>query len=209
MNFVLGGNGFFGYFFSDSSSSAPHRDSPFHVSDPGESLAWWSTYEIKECPDTKTLDMGDVIRQLRERHSQWKDPMVQKVLKSARVQNMYPTWTSPQLATWERDGVVLVGDAAHTLPPTSGQGSSQALEDCESFVLLLAHHLAKSSEDSNVTEQTLLKQAINRAAKQYVALRQPRVKEILENAQKLQNTKRNMGVIQEHTMYAFMRLMGE
>ncbi|TPR01049.1 Integral peroxisomal membrane peroxin family protein [Aspergillus niger] len=49
------------------------------------------------------------------------------------VQTMWPTWTSPPLPTWEREGVVLVGDAAHALPSTSGQGASQALEDVEAL----------------------------------------------------------------------------
>lgn len=208
MNFIFGGNGFFGYFFSDSCSSDPHRDSPFHISEPGDSLAWWSTYEIKDCPDGKCIDVDDVVSQLRDRHSQWKDPVVQRILKSLTVQNMYPTWTSPQLPTWERHGVVLLGDAAHALPPTSGQGTSQAFEDCEAFVLLLAHHLEKRNEGNDSTEQAALKQAISRAGKQYVALRQPRVNEILKVAQKMQNSKRNMGVIQEYAMYAFMKVFG-
>lgn len=211
MNFIFGGNGFFGYFFSDSCSSDPRRDSPFHISESGDSLAWWSTYEIKDCPDRKSIDVHDVVSQLRDRHSQWKDPVVRRILKSLTVQNMYPTWTSPQLPTWERHGVVLLGDAAHALPPTSGQGTSQAFEDCEAFVLLLAHHLRKRNEDHedhDSTEQAALKQAISRAGKQYVALRQPRVNEILKAAQKMQNSKRNMGVIQEYAMYAFMKIFG-
>ncbi|CAM1508676.1 Fc.00g055240.m01.CDS01 [Cosmosporella sp. VM-42] len=208
MNFIFGGNGFFGYFFCDSDPSAPYRDSPFHISEPGESLAWWSTYEIKSCPDRKSLEMDDVVQQLRERHSQWKDPVVQKVLESVRVQNMYPTWTSPQLPLWDRDGVVLLGDAAHALPSSSGQGTSQALEDCEAFVLFLAHHLRKTKDAQTLTEVVDLKKAINAAAKQYVTLRQPRVTEILKAAQKIQNSKRSMGVIQEYTMYTFMKIFG-
>ncbi|KAJ3548121.1 hypothetical protein NM208_g1153 [Fusarium decemcellulare] len=209
MNFIFGGNGFFGYFFSDSCPSSLHRDSPFHVSEPGESLAWWSTYEIPECPDRKSLDLDEVISQLRERHTQWKDPVVQKILDSAHIQNMYPTWTSPQLPTWERDGVVLLGDAAHALPPTSGQGTSQALEDCEAFVLFLAHQIGKIDTQHESVDPEAMKQAINTAAKQYLALRQPRVREILEAAQKIQTSKRNMGVIQEYTMYTFMKIMGK
>ena len=38
---------------------------------------------------------------------------------------------------------VLVGDAAHALPPRSGQGASQAFEDGQSLGLLLARHLQK------------------------------------------------------------------
>jgi 2-polyprenyl-6-methoxyphenol hydroxylase-like FAD-dependent oxidoreductase len=209
MNFVFAGNGFFGYFFADSASSASNRDSLYHVSEPGESLAWWSTYAIDECPDPKTLDMDNVVHQLRKRHANWKDPVIQKIIQSVRVENMYPTWTSPPLPTWERDGVVLVGDAAHALPPTSGQGSSQALEDVEAFVLFLAHHLQKAEQKPLATEVMTQKQTIKIAAKQYMDLRKPRVTEILEAAQKIQNSKRDKGVIGEFMMYSIMSIIGE
>jgi 2-polyprenyl-6-methoxyphenol hydroxylase-like FAD-dependent oxidoreductase len=122
---------------------------------------------------------------------------------------MYPTWTSPALPTWERDGVVLVGDAAHALPPSSGQGSSQALEDVEAFVLFLAHYLRRGGENDTQTSPGSQKEAIRAAAKQYTTLRQPRVRNILEFAQKTQNTKRQMGLFQEYSMYIFMKLIGE
>jgi 2-polyprenyl-6-methoxyphenol hydroxylase-like FAD-dependent oxidoreductase len=209
MNFVFAGNGFFGYFFADSDSSASNRDSLYHVSEPGMSLSWWSTYAIEECPDPKTLDMEDVANELRKRHANWKDPVIQKIIQSARVENMYPTWTSPPLPTWERDGVVLVGDAAHALPPTSGQGSSQALEDVEAFVLFLAHHLQKAEQHQLATEVMTQKQTIKIAAKQYMDIRKPRVTEILEAAQKIQNSKRDKGVIAEFMMYSMMSIIGE
>lgn len=209
MNFVFGGNGFFGYFFSESSMSAANRDSPYHVSDPGDSLAWWSTYEIKECPDLKTLDMDDVTRQLRERYANWKEPVVKKVIQSLRVKNMYPTWTLPTLPTWERDGVVLVGDAAHALPSSSGQGSSQALEDVEALALLLAHHLHMGNARLDEVAPKAQKNAIKAAASQYVNLRQPHVNAILESAQKIQNSKREMGILKEYFMYGVMKIMGQ
>lgn len=209
MNFVFGGNGFFGYFFSESSMSAANRDSPYHVCEPGDSLAWWSTYEIEECPDRKTLDMDDVTRQLRERHANWKEPVVKKVIQSLEVENMYPTWTLPALPTWERDGVVLVGDAAHALPSSSGQGSSQALEDVEALALLLAHHLHMGNARLDEVTPKAQKNAIKAAASQYVNLRQPHVNAILESAQHIQNSKREMGIIKEYFMYGVMKIMGE
>ncbi|CAI7617207.1 unnamed protein product [Penicillium glandicola] len=208
MNFIFGGNGFFGYFFSESAVSAANRDSPYHVSEPGDSLAWWSTYEIEECPDRETLDMADVTRQLRERHANWTEPVVQKVIQSLQVKNMYPTWTLPPLPTWERDGVVLVGDAAHALPPSSGQGSSQALEDVEAFALLLAHCLDMGDAHRDEVTPKAQKNAIKAAASQYVNLRQPHVNAILEFAQKTQNSKREMGIFKEYAMYAVMKIMG-
>jgi len=56
MNFILGGNGSFGCFFAESDHAAPHRDSPYHASKPGESLVWWSTYSADECPNPKALN---------------------------------------------------------------------------------------------------------------------------------------------------------
>jgi 2-polyprenyl-6-methoxyphenol hydroxylase-like FAD-dependent oxidoreductase len=207
MNLVFGGNGFFGYFFSTSAPSAPNRDSVYHISKPGESLGWWSTYAVDECPDPKTLNMRAVAKQLQERHANWKSPVIQKILASLEVRSMYPTWTSPQLPTWERDGVVLVGDAAHALPSTSGQGSSQALEDVEAFTMLLSHALRGVPQESS-SDPNLHKMAITTAARQYMEIRRPRVESILKNAQQMQNSKRDMNVIVEYMMYSAMWIAG-
>lgn len=208
MNFVMGGNGFFGYFIAESAVDAPHRDSPYHISQGGESVGWWSTYAVDECPDPKTVDKEDILRQLLARHKNWKDPVIQKVLESRKVSNMYPTWVVPPLPTWERDGVVLVGDAAHALPPTSGQGCSQALEDVESFSLFLAHYLGKVY-DAKHADPMSQKQAIKMASKQYMNLRQPHVKKILDHAQKWQDRKRDKTAIEEYIMYGFMWMIGK
>ncbi|KAJ5611792.1 hypothetical protein N7528_008897 [Penicillium herquei] len=208
VNFIFGGNGFFGYFFSNSAEDAPHRDSPYHVCEPGDSLAWWSTYEIDECPDHKNIDPADVTRQLHKRHAEWQDPAIQKILGSLEVKSMYPTWTSPPIPTWERDGVILVGDAAHALPPSSGQGSSQALEDVESLALILSHHLRNEVASEDSTSVTDYKRVFKAVANDYMALRQPHVTQILETARESQNRKREMGVIQEYMMYGFLKIMG-
>ncbi|CAG8295554.1 unnamed protein product [Penicillium salamii] len=208
MNFIFGVNVFFGYFFSESAESAPKKDSPYDVSDPGESLAWWSTYEIEKCPTRETLDMEDVTRQLRERHANWREPVVQRIIQSLHVEKMYPTWTSPSLPTWGRDGVILIGDAAHALPPSSGQGSSQALEDAEALALFLAHYLRNGSGDESEDVALSCKRVINAAAKSYTTIRQPRVKGIMDFAQKTQNGKREMGVLKEYSIYGFMKIMG-
>lgn len=207
MNLLFSGSGFFGYFFSSSAASAPDRESVYGVSEPGESLGWWSTYSVDECPDPKTLDMEAVADQLRERHGDWKDPVIQKIISSLHVKSMYPTWTSPQLPTWEKNGVVLVGDAAHALPSTSGQGSSQALEDIEAFTMLLGNALREVDQESSA-DTAEYKSAITSAAKQYIEIRRPRVQSILEGAQRMQSTKRDMGWIAECAMYCAMWIAG-
>jgi 2-polyprenyl-6-methoxyphenol hydroxylase-like FAD-dependent oxidoreductase len=44
----------------------------------------------------------------------------------------------PDLPTWHTDRVLLVGDAAHCIPPYSGQGAAQAFEDAGYLARLLA-----------------------------------------------------------------------
>ncbi|KAH7048436.1 monooxygenase [Macrophomina phaseolina] len=49
---------------------------------------------------------------------------------------IWPFYSVPRLRSWASDGegrVVVLGDAAHAIPPTAGQGASQALEDAVTF----------------------------------------------------------------------------
>lgn len=206
MTFCFGRNGFFGYFPTNTDPKSPHRDSPYHVSELGDSLSWWSTYSLEECPkDPRTIDMEDVNRQLRERYAGWSNPIIQAIIKrdGQLVKNVYPTWTSPPIPTWSRNGIILVGDAAHALPSTSGQGSSQALEDVESLALFLAHELRRAKKEKQDQQK-----AITTAAGHYESLRRPHVAKILEAARKMQNNKRDMSLLQEGIMFAAMWTFG-
>lgn len=44
----------------------------------------------------------------------------------------------PDLATWHSGRICLIGDAAHAIPPTGGQGAAQAFEDAGFMVRLLS-----------------------------------------------------------------------
>ena len=59
--------------------------------------------------------------------------------------NIWPFYIVPKLDKWtskHRRGIIL-GDAAHAIPPSAGQGIKQAFEDAYMFALLLA----KAKED--------------------------------------------------------------
>jgi len=60
----------------------------------------------------------------------------------------WPTFRLPELPAWHRGRVVLVGDAAHALPPNGGQGVSQALED----VVCLARVVAAGKDFAHFEE---------------------------------------------------------
>ncbi|KAI1367881.1 FAD dependent oxidoreductase [Xylaria arbuscula] len=55
--------------------------------------------------------------------------------------NVWPFYTIPRLSRWASPNyqrVVILGDAAHAIPPTTGQGASQAFEDVMSLALILS-----------------------------------------------------------------------
>lgn len=209
MTFTLGGNGFFGYAFSSSSPKDPDRGSPSRIPEPGDTVMWWSTYSTATSPDPQTVDKDRISRRLRRRHHKWHDPVIQKIVNSSTVENIYPVWTTAELPTWERDGVVLVGDAAHTLPPNSGQGASQALEDVECLALFLAHYLQQAYRNPEYDAWKMDKVAVKLAIKKYMDLRFPRVKAIREEARRTQSRRKKMNIIQEFIMYFAIWLQGE
>lgn len=54
--------------------------------------------------------------------------------------NLWPFYVVPKLDTWasKHSRVVILGDAAHAIPPTAGQGINQAFEDVYIYSLILA-----------------------------------------------------------------------
>jgi 2-polyprenyl-6-methoxyphenol hydroxylase-like FAD-dependent oxidoreductase len=188
MVFTFGPNGFFGY-----SASADKE------------TMWWSTCEA-EMPEKTRVDPEDMRAQLQSRHCTWKDPVIQDILEKANVDSIYPTWTTPLLPHWGTNGLVLVGDAAHGLQPTSGQGSSQAFEGAKTLSLLLKHYLAKA-EAGGKGEMTV-HEACDKASRAYYKIRGPRITKIVEGTKKIAQHKKDMGLIQEMIVYFFMWLIG-
>ncbi|KAI1150090.1 FAD/NAD(P)-binding domain-containing protein [Nemania diffusa] len=188
MNAVLGANGFFGYGYTTGN--------PQDSSKAGNTATWWSTYTLNKCPeDWRNIDKDDVKKQLQKRHLGWQNTAVQNIVQDVEVDSLYPTFITPLLPTWEKGGCVLVGDAAHALQPSSGQGASMALEDCEALALFLCHYLREDPDSGLV-----------KAAKQYSALRRPRLDMVFKKAQQLAGMKEDMGVVQEMLMYFFVWL---
>lgn len=111
MNVVFGANGFFGYGYTSSKEA----DARKHGSEAG----WWSTYSLAECPsDWRHIDREDAKCQLQDRHAGWTNQVIRRVLKDVEIDSVYPTFTTPDLPTWERGGCVIIGDAAHALQPS-------------------------------------------------------------------------------------------
>jgi 2-polyprenyl-6-methoxyphenol hydroxylase-like FAD-dependent oxidoreductase len=64
--------------------------------------------------------------------------------------NVWPFYVVPKLEKWtsEKRRVIILGDAAHAIPPSAGQGINQAFEDVYIFALLLGQVDKVDTEDA-------------------------------------------------------------
>lgn len=197
MVFTFGRNGFFGY-----SSGSPAS---------AQSLMWWSTFETSLLSSTKNIDRAAIKTALQQRHQHWKDPVMQSIISKAEVESIYPTWVLEGLPHWGESGIVLVGDAAHAMDPTTGQGASQALEDAKTLSLLLKHLLepeeGRTTPLPRALESATESERVDAAIKMLYEIRSPRVKEIVERGKKIAGRKADVGIVAEYFMYFFLWLL--
>jgi hypothetical protein len=122
---------------------------------PGKRITWFV-----EQPKRQPGDGGQVLRDLADDE----DPVL-RTLARATAAEQWIEWRAEDVwprRTLHRGNVVLVGDAAHAMLPTLGQGACQAIEDAAALVAAVA------AEDH-------LEQALRR----YEAARVPRVRRVM------------------------------
>ncbi|GAA3339932.1 hypothetical protein GCM10020358_25550 [Amorphoplanes nipponensis] len=56
-------------------------------------------------------------------------PAAALIRASAEIVGPWNTWDLPRVPVWRDDRTILIGDAAHAVSPSSGQGASMAIED--------------------------------------------------------------------------------
>jgi len=78
----------------------------------------------------------ELRKKLLERYRGWHEPIGTFLVNTPGIikTNIYEV---PRLPAWRQDRAVLVGDAAHAVSPSAGQGASVALEDALYLVKLL------------------------------------------------------------------------
>ncbi|KZL63912.1 salicylate hydroxylase [Colletotrichum incanum] len=86
---------------------------------------------------------------LCEDYDQWQ-PLVKSIFnqlsKDKEALLLWPFYRVPKLERWASPTgrVIIIGDAAHAMPPSSGQGVNQAFEDAHTLVLLLTSLLPET-----------------------------------------------------------------
>ena len=120
----------------------------------------------------------ELLAVLSANKADWPD-IVQSGLENVPKDSLsiWPYYTVPKLAAWrsEEQRVIILGDAAHAIPPTAGQGASQAFEDAFSLAFLL----------SRLSPQIRLPAALEF----WQNYRQERVDRVIALTQQLNNTR--------------------
>ena len=180
---IFGLNGFFGYGYYDRA----------HPS----AVMWWSHLQRLEEPSAEELRFTSteaLRKKMIDHHRGWAEP-VELILQNTSRLLWGPVHDLPDLATWSKDRVVLIGDAAHAVSPHAGQGASLALEDA----LCLASHLRNGGYQN--------------AFSKYQRDRQQRVETIVAEARKRGEGKHslppNAARIRDFMLSLFLRFRGK
>lgn len=156
---------------------------------------WFTNMPRADEPARSELDHLDPtgwMAQIRRLHSR-DTPEVRAVLDAADSSvGAWPVYDLPPLPAWHTDRICLVGDAAHAVSPSSGQGASLAIED--------AVALARQLRDAP---------RVDAALAGFVAERKERAERIVRFGRQIGNRKASSGVgslFRDLTLRFFLRM---
>lgn len=120
--------------------------------------------------------------------------LLRAILDATHAVNFYPIFKLNEGVRWHKGRCILVGDAAHAMSPSAGQGTSMAIED--------AFMLSRLLEDPDTP--------LNHAFKAFDALRRPRVEELGRIALRNANMRKPSSAwglwVKEWALWGFMSL---
>ncbi len=103
-----------------------------YVAHPNGDVWWFANPPRRDEPEPAELAAVPVIEwraQLRELFQSDTVPALEIIDRTDEISAGWVTYDLPSVRVWHTDRVVLVGDAAHAVSPSSGQGASLAIED--------------------------------------------------------------------------------
>jgi 2-polyprenyl-6-methoxyphenol hydroxylase-like FAD-dependent oxidoreductase len=145
--------------------------------DDGGNAGWFVNLPSKEpmsLQDARAVGASEWLRRLTEVFGEDRSPAVEILTASDPDELIIVggVYDLPEIPTWSKGRIVLIGDAAHATSPSSGQGASIAIES--------AIQLARCLRDAPTLHEAL---------SAYEILRRPRVRRIIAAGHKTDSTK--------------------
>lgn len=131
--------------------------------------------------DALLADRQGLLELFREGYEDW-PTIVQSALDNVPLDTLaiWPYYVVPKLERWfsMNSRVVILGDAAHAIPPTAGQGASQGFEDAFTLAALLPRITTKVPLEKALTQwQDMRQQRIDKVIKLTLQLNNARLPE--------------------------------
>lgn len=129
--------------------------------------------------DALLADREGLLKLFRQGYEDW-PTIVQSALDNVPLDSLaiWPYYVVPKLDTWFSKRVIILGDAAHAIPPTAGQGASQGFEDAFTLAALLPRITPKLPLDKALTEwKDMRQQRIDKVIKLTLQLNNARLPE--------------------------------
>lgn len=140
----------------------------------GDTRDGWDETRKKQVDGFKRSVM-DIIGNVQ---GEWGDFIKSAVAKTEAVQ-FYPTFKLPAGRAWHKGRCLLLGDAAHAIPPHAGQGTSMVLED-----VCLVSQLLKDPSRS-----------FSEVCEEFEKFRKPRLAQVAEQTEKNAAIRKDTGPI--------------
>jgi len=162
-------------------------------------MLWWCNVEADEQEVKQKfsgMSNGNLKKMIADDYADFDKPAPQLIENSDKlVKTMI--YDMPGMPQWYKGRVLLIGDAAHAVSPTSGVGASLALEDAMMLGKLLSEYSADDYQKVFV---------------EFQSLRKPRTEKVRYEANKRNSEKKVLtpfqAKIRDWMMLVFLRLFG-
>ncbi|OJJ33373.1 hypothetical protein ASPWEDRAFT_30453 [Aspergillus wentii DTO 134E9] len=151
----------------------------------------WEVHRKEEVEGFKDSLLG----LLENAHGEWAATLKEIVSETSSMQ-FFPVYRLPFGGAWSKGRCLLLGDAAHAMPPHAGQGVSMALED--------AFFIARLLKDPSASVADIYER--------FDKIRRPRVDELARLAAQNAKVRKNSGPwglwMKECAIWAYMGISG-
>ena len=182
LNFTFGHRGFFGY-----CGARP------------DEVMWWSNLWRENELTTEELNdlsIDSVKREMLSIYGAYHEPIPRLIAQTGPPLKLN-TYDIQKLPVWHKGRVVLIGDAAHAVSPSAGQGAPMALED--------AMYLAKLLREAQGNHEG--------AFEQFERDRKPRVERIVAEGRRRSSDKKSVSpfesALRNAMLAVFFNLLGQ